>query len=161
MANKLFSTGQAAGIANISTKTLERYIKCFGEFFSEGARINKRGRRYTGDDLKLILFIHRLYGRRTKLPDIVAALKGEVTQEEVQHFDFEEVGQILLDAVAGLSKAEKTNTQANNRIKSYDQDIGYVTRSIVKLRNVRRRCSDNLSLIIFKLILSRLIIQII
>lgn len=135
MGERLFTTGQAAAVADISTKTLERYIKNFGEYFTQGATINRRGRRYTGDDMRAILFIHRLYGHRLKRDAIEAALKDGSHEEEVQHFELDEAGQLLLTALRGMDLAEETNKAAIKRLNFYNDDMGYVTREIVKLRN--------------------------
>lgn len=54
------TTGQASGVTRVSRTCLYRYVRDFSDFFSPGASQHKRGRRWTLNDIELILTIRFL-----------------------------------------------------------------------------------------------------
>jgi hypothetical protein len=69
-----FTTGQVSGICILSHMALYRYVKAFGEFFSEGVRDkHTRGRRWSLADIETIKSIQALFHDRTG-PDGIRTL---------------------------------------------------------------------------------------
>jgi hypothetical protein len=73
---RVFTTGQISGISGLGRQCLYRYVKDFGEFFSDTARQHKQGRRWTGADLELVESIHALHSKRSTNPKIRELLQG-------------------------------------------------------------------------------------
>lgn len=64
------TTGQAAGLAQVPLKTMQRYIRDFREFFSPGAAQPTRGRRFIEADIYLLYSIRHLYNQRKSTEEI-------------------------------------------------------------------------------------------
>ena len=71
------TTAQIIALTGIPEVTIKRYIKRFPERFTDQAKRTTRGRRYTDEDLALLLLIRRLLSERTKPEDIKQRLESE------------------------------------------------------------------------------------
>ena len=64
---RTFTTGAVAGMTDIPTKTLGRYVSDFRDLLSKAATQAQRGRRFTEKDVQIILTIRQ--GRAKGFPD--------------------------------------------------------------------------------------------
>ena len=61
---QVYSTGQVSGITSTSFMSLYRYVKMFPEFFTPEVTKHTRGRRWSEQDLIVLLSIKSLFDRR-------------------------------------------------------------------------------------------------
>jgi hypothetical protein len=109
---KLPNTGQAAGLTQVSPMRLYHYVKDFPEFFSEGAKVHKRGRRWTNDDIEIILSIKALYHTRTGKENIRSLIAQGWRMEADSFFGREALDTLLEAAQVYEYNASQVNKTA-------------------------------------------------
>lgn len=115
MQEKPLSSGQVSGLLGLNPQTVRNYIRQFNEFFSDPARISSPGRRFSREDINRLLLIRHLYHDGKKADEIRAALHGDWTPPEVDHYN-------NMDALALLEAARKESEQAkqhNNQARQW------------------------------------------
>jgi len=70
MNNTLLSTGQVSGATEIPDSTMRRYIRELPEFFSDDAKRDTKGRRYTERDIDFMLAIRGYCNRGLSFEEI-------------------------------------------------------------------------------------------
>lgn len=73
-AKKPLPTGQVLGVLGLKYRTLYNYLRDFGEYFSEGARSPKKGKRWSPEDMTVIQTIRHLHSERRSQEEIKKAL---------------------------------------------------------------------------------------
>lgn len=116
-----FKTGQLSGITRIGYTSLYRYVKDYREFFSQGVRRDKRGRRWSLDDLEIVQAIRYLSHERTGKEKIREMLKSGWRPVTNAAYDRETVAR-LVEAVLA------TNEQANKLVKSLQKEVDEIRR---------------------------------
>lgn len=111
--DKSYTTGTVCGLTRLQLWSVQRYIKAFGEYFSERAK-GPRGRRYTAKDIQNLLIIRQLYREHKDDEYIRAALRGEGDPVTLPHFDIQEAMQIVGDAIQINSASNQAVKKANN-----------------------------------------------
>ena len=122
--NSLFTTGEVRGITMLSSMSVYRFTRDFPEFFTEAARQHQRGRRFTGDDVVMLLSIESLYHKREGKEKIRAELAGGWRLGN-QPLDSKESGEVisrLLSICSDLQgAASEFQELANQRTKELDR----------------------------------------
>lgn len=65
-----YTTREVSARTGLPIITIQRYIKQFPEGFSDRAKIPARGRRYTGEDIRILIFIRQQLRARTPRAEI-------------------------------------------------------------------------------------------
>lgn len=112
--DKTITTGNLCGFLSISPSSVYQYVYNFPQFFSDGAKQHKRGRRWSLSDIEIIQSIRHLRMERAGTKRITEVLasgwrsesKPAVERELVGHLI--EVTEILLDQVTEDRKALKS-----------------------------------------------------
>jgi hypothetical protein len=122
--NLTYTTGQVSGITDLANMTLYRYVKLFGEFFSQGVTQHTRGRHWSEDDIMLAMSIRSLFDRRAGEEAIRETLR-KGWRLDTQPMNSPEVQQALssLFEVCQVyrEQAEKDRTAAHNLTLSLGQ----------------------------------------
>ena len=100
------STGFVSGLTGLKVQTIQRYVRKYPEGFSDAARQQKQGRRFSGQDIKALLLIHHMLRNRQKkmLP---AALRGEWSPPDSPLFDVQ-------DFMQGYQAMREQNARAEH-----------------------------------------------
>lgn len=131
--NPLFTTGQTEGLTGLSLQQIQRYVRTYPQGFTQEARKPKKGRRFTGADIKSLLLIrHLLHTRRKQF--IPQALSGEWTPPDSMVFEvvdfmtmYQAMRAINLDTIKLLQKVEAEK-------RSFERHTAYLIRNLRELR---------------------------
>jgi hypothetical protein len=109
---KFPTSGQVAGLTQISPMRLYHYVRDFPEFFSEGAKIHKRGRRWSPEDIELVLSIKSLYHDRTGKENIRQLIAQGWRMEKSSFYGREALNALLETAEVYYANAAEVNKTA-------------------------------------------------
>jgi DNA-binding transcriptional MerR regulator len=144
--DQLFTTGKVLGLTRLKIATVQRYIKTFPEFFSDTARIPTRGRRFTGEDVKILLLIKHLYSSGENKSEITKALNGEKELPAVAWFEFEDMFEIATRATHAAARAEEilADMKEHSRMMKFTnnrvlRDFEKIKREVVNVMYDTRR----------------------
>jgi DNA-binding transcriptional MerR regulator len=113
------TTGQVSGMTGIPIETIQRYIKTYPECFSDGSRRSARGRRYVDHDIKTLLLIRSLIGKKMSQADIRAEVK-----------DLQDRGVLdLVSPLYNMADMIKFSSQVDKRLKRIDEYFHMLRRS--------------------------------
>jgi DNA-binding transcriptional MerR regulator len=70
------TTGQVSGLLSIPVCSLQRYVREFSKYFSESARQHHRGRRWTAEDVNLLMIIRKMHQAQAGPKNIEEALES-------------------------------------------------------------------------------------
>ena len=132
--DQLFTTGLVLGLTRLKLSTVQRYVKNFNEFFSDKARIPTRGRRFTGEDVKILLLIKHLYSLRESKAEIMKALNGEKELPAVAWFEFEDMFEIATRATKAASRAEEILAEMKIHSKAMKFTNNRLLRDFTKIK---------------------------
>lgn len=118
MMPRTYTTGEASGVADCPAPTLRRYVHDYRSFFSEGARISSRGRRFTEKDIELVLRVRGYYARGYAAKDILQALKEGHDPAAPPRRDLADVLRLL-----DVAKAVQEHTQELYKKTSFSLDM--------------------------------------
>jgi hypothetical protein len=116
---------------------LHHYTRTFPEFFSEGARKHTRGRRWTNDDIEIILSIKALYHDRIGKENIRKLLSDGWRMEKSAFFGREALDTLFEACQVYAVNAAEVNKSAlhlqwetRDMLKSFHQDH----EAVIKMR---------------------------
>ena len=133
---KTLSTTQVSALTNISMPTLKRYIKSYGRHFSETARQNKRGRRWTPEDVEKVILINRVSATKPGAEKVNALLDQDTEAEEQNLLTS---NQVLEIAVNVLSQIEEHRRAVEKMLQSAEwHRIDYIKFEKEYSREVKR-----------------------
>jgi DNA-binding transcriptional MerR regulator len=130
----LFKTSQVAWRTKIPVGTMQRYIRDYAEFFSKGASVPNKSRRYTEDDVQKLLIVRELNRAHANEVDIRAALSGEIPSAELPFSEFESVVQIAEAARQAKVDAEKSAARARQHLLDMEDRLKRYTRQMFETR---------------------------
>ena len=147
--NGFVSTGEASGITNTPATTIRRYIRDFRSFFSEQATRPTPGRRYTENDIKIILLVRHLYFQRYSRSQIDQVLSGELGLPGAESYQVEDLAQLLEKTLAEVEKAkdiyrriklsrnnvETTRSEIDSYFERYRKQLQQFSNELTKLQN--------------------------
>lgn len=133
MKDSPITTGRAAGICNLTQKTMRRYIKLFPEFFSSEACKVTRGRRFTAQDLNNLQIIRRLFYDRQKIETIRAALRGEWTSPAKSLYQLEDITGLIENARLEIEQAEMVNNKAIELSSRSDSNLYHMNKKLIQI----------------------------
>lgn len=139
MAIDLFTAGQTSGITQLPAQTIRRYVSDFSEYFSEGAKIPTKGRRYTKQDIKNLLLIRNLKSSHTKNEKIKAALQSN--SQPVSEGNYDD-----MNALKIVSYARAQNAETKQLITECIQISRQAMRTIAEAKYITDRFSKSLEL---------------
>ena len=144
MANNSFSSPELRVIACISQCTLENYVRDFRIFFSPGAQINKKGRRFNERDIKNILLIKRMHFHHSSHDAITEALAGEKKVDPLGHewLEIDEVTRLAIEIRESQKKLEVRLYRLEYTIRKLDEH--YDLESFRIWRNLLKECRDDI-----------------
>lgn len=120
MAKDIFTAGQASGITQLPPTTIRRYVRTFSGFFSEPAKLDHKGRRFNGQDIKTLLTIRNLKSTHAGNEKILASLNGEIPQACTARFEETNALKIFSAARQELQQArQEINDFATVRRNEY------------------------------------------
>lgn len=99
---KTLSTTQVSALTNVSMPTLKRYIKSYGQHFSETARQNKRGRRWTPDDVEKVILINRVSATKPGAEKVNALLDQDTEAEQQNLLTSNQVLEIAVNVLSQI-----------------------------------------------------------
>jgi DNA-binding transcriptional MerR regulator len=138
----LLTSGQVLGITGINPMTLYRYVKMYSEFFSPNAQKHTRGRRWTSQDVEIILSIKALHHDRIGAANIKELL-AEGWRLPKDSFFGDEALESILEAVAvyadGAEQANKNAKTLTSQLSAYQKVIREDHERVIQMR---RELSD-------------------
>lgn len=133
MAEILFTTGQASGFTHIKPQTMRRYIKDFGEFFSDGARIPKCGRRFTPQDMNRLRLIRHMFFERHKAEMVRTALLGKFENPNLETYDLEDVSRLVKESWEDIKAVSQAAKNAKTISIRAEESLMYQTKTLLGL----------------------------
>lgn len=109
-----FTTSEIIKITSLKLSTVQRYIRTFMDFFSSGARLPDRRRRFTSQDIKTLLLIKYLYSIRESKSEITKSLRGEKVVPSVSWIEITHALEIAMTA----EKAKKDCEDIYRKMKA-------------------------------------------
>ena len=109
-----FTTSEIIKITSLKLSTVQRYIRAFKDFFSPGARLPDRRRRFTSQDIKTLLLIKYLYSIRESKSEITKSLRGEKVVPSVSWIEITHALEIAMTA----EKAKKDCEDIYRKMKA-------------------------------------------
>jgi DNA-binding transcriptional MerR regulator len=134
----VMSTSQIAGLLGIPNITLQKYIREFGDYFSETARQHNRGRRYNAGDINNLLLIRQMKTTHAGHEAITRALATNTTPEGLPVPDIFSVLAVASHAESvtdyNVKKVERLVERAEWKGKQYIEFYGEMRAAIRELR---------------------------
>jgi len=140
-----YSSGMVVGMTGIPACTIRRYIRDFRSFFSLSAQQPNRGRRYTSDDIRMLLSIRHLYAERKSKDKIIAALEGKWTPPAMPRYDIEDATKIIAGAKEILRETKKFSDKAEVQVQRATYATSYLYKSLRNLEDRLEKIEDELS----------------
>jgi DNA-binding transcriptional MerR regulator len=109
------TTGQVSGLTSLPYPTIRRYIVLFSDLFSEGAKIQSRGRRFNESDCDLLMKVRGLYARGFATPAVRQALTEGWTPDHPTRRD-------VLDSVRVAEYTQKLLSQIQDKASKMTLD---------------------------------------
>jgi DNA-binding transcriptional MerR regulator len=110
--SRTFTTGQMSGLTGIGRQSLYRYVKIYGEFFSETARQHKQGRRWTHDDILVASAIRALHHEKLGEKNIREKLKSGWKLSDNEAWSKELQSRLIDTVLEAYAHAEEISRQA-------------------------------------------------
>jgi DNA-binding transcriptional MerR regulator len=124
---KTLSTPQVSALLSISMPTLARYAKIYKRHFTATAAQNKRGRRWTPEDVEKVILISRLGITRMGV-DRIDKILDDPEADDNKLPDVMRANQVLEIAANVLSEVEEHRRAITKMIKLAEwQRIDYLT----------------------------------
>lgn len=139
---KLPTTGQVAGLTQVAPMRLYHYVKDFPEFFSEGAKIHKRGRRWTPEDIEIVLSIKALYHDRTGKENIRQLIAQGWRMESSSFFGREALETLLEAAQVYEYNAKQVNKSAQALTVETQAMLRTARQDHESVANLRKQFAD-------------------
>lgn len=145
-----YSSGNVVGMTGIHASTIRRYIRDFRSFFSESAQQPNRGRRYSADDIQIMLLIRHLYTEKQPKEKIISALLGEWSPPGLARYDIEDATKLvagakemmrkassqLYSAELNVSRAKRITKKFADKISGFEKDISEMNDKIDEINKV-------------------------
>lgn len=116
MKEKQFTTGQLSGITRISYISLYRYVRNYPEFFSDGVRRHRRGRRWNPSDLAMVQAIRYLLHERKSKAEVKQILRDGFKLQLDSTFTVEAFSRLFEATLALADHSEKLVHDAQRAI---------------------------------------------
>jgi len=148
MMDKTYSTGQVSGMLDIPIRTIQDYVKCFREYFSEAARQPSKGRRFTDADIKTLQTIRRARSERITDDEIKKIISGEIDLPLAQEHKDADIKQmafnayekmemamiIFKDCERAISESEKVLARMRNENETLKIEVNTLKNRVDKMR---------------------------
>jgi DNA-binding transcriptional MerR regulator len=125
-----FTSGQVSGMTNVPLPTLRRYVIDFRSHFSDQARIEDRGRRWSAKDVELVLGIRHMFNDHYTKKQVGESLSGEWQSKAAPRKDISDAAQIVTEARSYRDQTHTLYYQALHRMRSAEDSIGTIEASM-------------------------------
>jgi len=143
-----FTTGQVSGITWLTQPTLYKYTQEFPDLFSNTARQNKKGKRWSSADLEVIQAIRTLKHSRLGHDKTAAALASGYHDVLSPAADRQEFSRLAHEMFELLDQAKKTLESTNlqlasihlsaDRLDHLEAHLDALTEHVVKLTRLNK-----------------------
>lgn len=123
---RTYTTGQMSGISGLHRQTLYRYVRDFGEYFTETARQHKQGRRWEFSDVEVARAIRGLYHEGASKEKIKGMLKGGYRLADNEAWTRELQSKLIEIAFAANANADDISRQAIAAINDLENKTFFV-----------------------------------
>lgn len=152
--NALYKTAVVVAISEIPPMSVYHYTRDFPEFFSPTASQHKRGRRWTDQDVNMLMSIQSLYHDRKGKEKIRAAIAAgwRIGNQPIDSQEAAEVINKLLEIANQFrSEAEQFRNQAQiymNKLNSYMQETAKDHGDLVNMKKALANQAEEINRLI-------------
>jgi hypothetical protein len=125
-----FTSGQVSGMTNVPLPTLRRYVIDFRSHFSDQAKIEDRGRRWSAKDVELVFGIRHMFNDHYTKRQVGEALSGEWQSKAAPRKDISDAAQIVTEARSYRDQTHTLYYQALHRMRHAEDSISTIETSM-------------------------------
>ena len=136
------TSGQVTGLTQVTPQRIYHYVKDFPEFFTEGAKVHHRGRRWTTEDVEIILSIQALYHDRTGRENIRQLIGQGWRMKKEFVFGRESLSNILEVAQIYSDSAHQLKITSDQLTAAVEADLKIFNQEHETLAKLRSQFAD-------------------